>query len=137
MKDNSILPGDPKITAYALGELTGDERAAVEATLRKNPALRMAVEEIRATAAQLETAFSGEPALRPYTPTVRDDGIVIQLNGRAFESTKPKDAAANLVVPGNGRQDAAHANEEYQLPHTRKKLIRFPEFYYVVATAAA
>ena len=44
MKDNSILPGDPKITAYALGELTGDERAAVEATLRKNPALRMAVE---------------------------------------------------------------------------------------------
>ena len=58
MNDTRLPSDDPKLTAYALGELNGDERAAVEAALRENPALRLIVEEIRATAAALEAAFA-------------------------------------------------------------------------------
>jgi len=58
-------PEDPRLTAFALGELEGEELAAVEAALRDNPAARAAVEEIRATAAQLESALGAEPMLPP------------------------------------------------------------------------
>lgn len=58
----SLSPDDPLITAYALGELDGPERAAVEAALAANPALRTAVDNIRATADQLEIALAAEPA---------------------------------------------------------------------------
>ncbi|HWA10365.1 MAG TPA: von Willebrand factor type A domain-containing protein [Opitutaceae bacterium] len=62
MNDKPLSPNDPRLTAYALGELEAPERAAVEEALAANPALRAAVEEIRATAAQLETALAAEPA---------------------------------------------------------------------------
>ena len=50
-----------QLTAYALGEGTPAERAAVEARLRTDPAAQAAVEEIRAFAAQLATELQGEP----------------------------------------------------------------------------
>lgn len=60
MKDTKILPDDPKLTAYALGELDGAERAEFEARLRSDRNAQAAVEEIRATIAQLETALQSE-----------------------------------------------------------------------------
>ncbi len=60
MNETKILPGDPKLTAYALGELDGEERAAVEAALNLNPALRATVDEIRTMGTQLEAALAGE-----------------------------------------------------------------------------
>jgi anti-sigma factor RsiW len=137
MKDNSILPDDPKLTAYALGELTGDERAAVEAALRQNPALRVAVENIRATAAQLEAALSAEPIFRAVTPTVATPGIVVQLNGHATEFSRLRATASKSAADTNGRHVAEEVEHGYELPHSRRKLVRFPQFYYVVATAAA
>lgn len=70
MSTQPIFPDDPQLTAYALGELDEDERAAVEARLRADPAARAAVEAIRATAGQLEAALAAEPlpevsAVRP------------------------------------------------------------------------
>ena len=58
----SLSPDDPLLTAYALGELDGPERATVEAALAANPALRSVVDNIRATADQLELALAAEPA---------------------------------------------------------------------------
>jgi Ca-activated chloride channel family protein len=60
-------PDDPKLTAYALGELTPAERSAVEAELQDNPACRQAVEEIRQAAGELSAKLAAEPcpALRP------------------------------------------------------------------------
>jgi Ca-activated chloride channel family protein len=55
-----ITPDDPKLTAYALGELEKSERAAIEAELEKSPELRQAVEEIRATALMLEKKLAAE-----------------------------------------------------------------------------
>ena len=60
MNQETLSPDDPKITAYALGELEASERAAVEEALRHSPAARAAVEEIRATVAQLTTSFAAE-----------------------------------------------------------------------------
>src|SRR5688572_27356693 len=45
---------DPKLTAYALGELEGKERTEVENLLANNPEARQWVEEVRGTATRLE-----------------------------------------------------------------------------------
>ena len=57
-----LTPDDPRLTAFALGELEGDERAAVAAAIARNPALNVVVDDIRATAAQLEAVLAAEPA---------------------------------------------------------------------------
>jgi hypothetical protein len=54
-------PNDPKLTAYALGELNGDERAAVEAALATSADLRHEVARIREVAALLSDEFKKEP----------------------------------------------------------------------------
>ncbi|MEM9416533.1 MAG: von Willebrand factor type A domain-containing protein [Planctomycetota bacterium] len=73
---NDNLPphhDDALLTAYALGELDGDafaqERAAVEARLADDPALREQVASIASVAQQLETGFerSAEPGLPDAT----------------------------------------------------------------------
>lgn len=56
-----LTPDDPKLTAYALGELDADERAVVEAALAGSPEARAAVEEIRATAGRLTSELAAEP----------------------------------------------------------------------------
>jgi hypothetical protein len=52
---------DPRLTAYALGELDGAERAAVESQLAGCAASRRAVEEIRQLAASLAEDLRKEP----------------------------------------------------------------------------
>lgn len=51
---------DPKLTAYALGELEGEERTAIEALLANSPEARQRVDEIRQTAQKLETELKKE-----------------------------------------------------------------------------
>ncbi len=66
MKMNQDHPmDDPRLTAYALNELEGADRDAVEELLKNDPAARQTVEEIRATADMLHTEFAREagPAL--------------------------------------------------------------------------
>ena len=63
----NITKDDPLLTAYALGEVTDEERAAVERFLEENPDARAEVEEIRAAATLLTGALAEEdaPALTP------------------------------------------------------------------------
>ena len=56
-----IDPNDPKLTAYALGELDEAERAAVEHEFIRSDAARQALEEIQATAGLLKEEFNNEP----------------------------------------------------------------------------
>jgi secreted protein with Ig-like and vWFA domain len=67
MNHQKIFPDDPRLTAYALGELSGAERAEVEVALAGDPAARAAVDEIRALAAQLEGALAEEPLVVPLS----------------------------------------------------------------------
>ena len=59
-------PDDPRLTAYALGELDAADRAEVEALLADSPEARRFVEEIRATARLLTEQLHQEPA--PASP---------------------------------------------------------------------
>ena len=55
---------DPKLTAYALGELSPAERAEVEAAIAQDAALRAEVEAIQGLGAALGAALQEEPAPR-------------------------------------------------------------------------
>jgi Ca-activated chloride channel family protein len=52
---------DPRLTAYALGEMDMDERAAFEAEVRDDAAAQAALAEIRALAGDLRAALATEP----------------------------------------------------------------------------
>jgi hypothetical protein len=56
-------PDDPKLTAYALGELPEAERAAIEAALREAPEGQRAVEAIQRGAETLRQELADEPVL--------------------------------------------------------------------------
>lgn len=56
-----IKPDDPRLTAYALGELEGEEATAVATAVASDPALAAVVEEVQAMAGSLEDAFGAEP----------------------------------------------------------------------------
>ena len=113
MNHTTLSPDDPRLTAYALGELEGAERAAVEAALRTDPALRAEVESIRATSAQLARALAAEemPAL--------DEAVGV-----------PFDRAA--INPGRDPRVL-----DGGLKHGAKNLLRFPQLYFVVSGLAA
>lgn len=72
---------DPRITAYALGELEGDDAALIEAQMNSDPALAAAVDEARKIAELLRHEFATEPA------------ITLTAEQRERIETKPTDAA--------------------------------------------
>jgi len=111
MNDFKFLPDDPKLTAYALGELEGEERAAVEAALPDDPAARAAVEEIRATAGRLQAALVSEAA---------------------------GEEKAAVASPAAQRAAIIAGRDRYKLDGgPLQKAIRFPQFYFVAAGLAA
>ena len=129
MKDTKLLPNDARLTAYALGELSGDERAAFEVVLRNQPELRSTVEAIRATARQLEAALASEAA----EATAAEEIVrVIHVDGHPQLVTP----ARRPPVPGTPPKRERTPASEYGR-RRRAKLLRFPQFYYVVGGLAA
>ena len=61
-------PNDPRLTAYALGELDETEQAAIEDELLHSDVARQTVEEIRAVAGLLKEELCGEPGLQLSEP---------------------------------------------------------------------
>jgi Ca-activated chloride channel family protein len=110
MKEPKNFYNDPRLTAYALGELEGDERAAVEAELQTDAAARVAVDEIRATVRQLEAALAAEPMPR-------------------IKLIAAPSAQRAAIIPGR---------DPWKLDGGPwRNLVRFPQAYYVVAGLAA
>ncbi|MCI0630932.1 MAG: von Willebrand factor type A domain-containing protein, partial [Phycisphaerales bacterium] len=60
---SALDPNDPRLTAYALGELDREEAAAIERQIAEDESLAAAVNEIRQTASLLSAEFAAEPAL--------------------------------------------------------------------------
>jgi len=122
MNDYKLLPDDPKLTAYALGELEGAERAAVEAALRGDPVARAAVAEIRAVGLQLEDALAEEASQEP----------VAQKNGAATTAS----LVSVAILPGT---DPSKLDGGYRFngrPSPLAQVIKFPQFYYVAGGLA-
>lgn len=65
-----IKPDDPRLTAYALGELNASERAVLDAALKQAPECRKEIDEIRQLAAELERELASETAV-DLTPAQR------------------------------------------------------------------
>jgi len=65
MSSPILPPDDPRLTAYALGELDPAECAEIEALLPASPAARAAVDDIRAAAQTLTAALEREPVAAP------------------------------------------------------------------------
>src|SRR4051812_15518944 len=63
----SFVPDDPRLTAYALGELDDADRPEIEATLATNPEARAFLDEVRETARLLPESLRDEtgPTLEP------------------------------------------------------------------------
>ena len=60
MSDTQITPDDPRLTAFALGELDGEEARVIAAAVARDPILQAAVEDVRALAGDLAGAFAAE-----------------------------------------------------------------------------
>ena len=76
MVQNTILPDDPRLTAYALGEMEPEERTEFEKLLRHDAAARLTVAEIRATVASLTTALAEEPLPVPVKKEIANAAII-------------------------------------------------------------
>lgn len=111
MNISEFNPDDPRLTAYALGEMEPAERAEFEQWLRQHPDAQRAVEDICATAALLGTALAEEPA-------GPGDNVI--------------DATAVLAAQ---TKTAPEPVDEYR--QKRSKLLRFPALYYMTASLAA
>jgi Ca-activated chloride channel family protein len=112
MNQNTILPDDPRLTAYALNEMEPVERAEFENLLQQDVAAQQAVEEIRATTALLATALEQEPDLTSATPS--------------------QTAQQAAIIPGGDlrKLDGGPSKKPF-------RLLRFPQFYYAVSGLAA
>src|SRR5262249_42072143 len=64
VSEKNDFTNDPRLPAYALGELEGAERAEIEALVAKDEAARRAVDEIRATAAAVIAELGGVGAAK-------------------------------------------------------------------------
>lgn len=131
-----LQPDDPKLTAYALGELSGDDRAAVEAALREEPALRAVVDEIRAAAQQMTAALEHEPIVAA-NERHRSASRIAKAPGRGH--ARMPAAAAPRITPAEkvGRGAPRASDPAYSRTGQRGKVVRFPQFYFVIAGLAA
>jgi Ca-activated chloride channel family protein len=113
MVQNAILPDDPRLTAYALGEMEPAERMEFEKYLKQDAAARETVAEIRAAVASLTNALADEPL-----PVVAE-----------------KDLAHAAIIQGKDlrRLDGGLVPPEGFLG----RKIKFPHFYYLVSGLAA
>ncbi|HEU5079287.1 MAG TPA: hypothetical protein VFT72_08735 [Opitutaceae bacterium] len=101
MKQSKLSTEDPRLTAYALGELDASEAAQVEEALRNDPSARDAVNDIRAMARELERALENEPIEpRVSTPAVLADVSESETRGQLlrFPSVWLTTAAAASVA---------------------------------------
>ncbi len=121
-----LTPDDPRLTAYALGELEPEEMAAVAAALETQAELRAAVADIQATAGRIEAALEAEPALEcEATPT----------RAAVDEFSPHRSAAPPFLLP-------SHSTEYTPLNGRASgsklaRLMRFPHLYYIVPGLAA
>ncbi len=118
MMQNTLLPDDPRLTAYALDEMEPAERMEFEKQLQQDATARQMVAEIRATVASLANALADEP---------------ISLSMPAAEGERSVAHAA--IIPGRDfrRLDGGPLVPEGMLG----KKIKFPHFYYLVSGLAA
>lgn len=120
-----LSPDDPRLTAYALGELDGEEFASVAAMVAAHPDLQSAVDDIRRAAEELTEALATEPL-----PEVTPLPVVASTNGRHAHGT----VVPFPVLPAARVQTA----ERTAVPTIRRRPANpQPSYFTVISIAAA
>jgi Ca-activated chloride channel family protein len=115
MNDSKILPDDPQLTAYALGEMDAAERVAFEVRLQNDPSARTLVAEIRGLANQLEQALRSEISSDGIRPARMEERESAHESAKGDESLQGRD----------------------HYPGRKGKVLSFPHLYYLVGGLAA
>jgi secreted protein with Ig-like and vWFA domain/anti-sigma factor RsiW len=123
-----VTPDDPRLTAFALGELSPGEHTALAAAIAADPALAAEVETIRALAADMQATLAAEPA-----PAVTPSGETNLAGAAAAVAADATPKARAAIVAGKEwrKPDAATTRA------AKGKLLRFPAFYWLATAAAA
>ena len=103
---STITNDDPRLTAYALGELPASERAAIEQQLANDPELRAEVEQIRLLSGDLARDLAADLAQTPALTKPQRATIARAAKPRAWRvislgvlTTAAAATIALLVVP--------------------------------------
>ena len=114
-----ISPDDPRLTAYALGEMEPTEREEFEKLLKQDAAARALVAEINGTAHNIGVALASESVAQPSA---------VQFGQAA-------------IIPGRDlRKLDGGPLRAAELPEVRRglaKLLRFPSMYFTISGLAA
>ncbi|MBN1610559.1 MAG: von Willebrand factor type A domain-containing protein [Polyangiaceae bacterium] len=100
----TIALNDPRLTAYALGEMNDSDRLAFEALLTDDPAAKEEIESIRQTAALLANEL-GQGAPSALSPTQRSR--IEQAAQPSVAAPRPKRRWRAVLVYGGGSLAAA------------------------------
>lgn len=128
MNKQPLSPSDPLLTAFALGELEGSERARVEAAVQSDPALQAAVAEIRALASELTEVLATEPLPERAAPPVQSDREPLYRNRPPMRF--PYWIASGLVaasfavlVAVRDEESPVRGHAEFSLPEARSQVV--------------
>ena len=91
---------DPKLTAFALGELPPAERAEVEKALAEDPALQAELEAIQSLSSALGEALAAEPL--PKLAETQRAAIEAQAGGAPGSASAAAPASASAAAPASG-----------------------------------
>ena len=97
----TALCDDPRLTAYALGELSGDDQVTLERQLAGDPEASAEVQRIRALTRQLDEAMAHELAATPALALTAAQHAAIR------QAAVPRRLTWGLVVSGLGTAVAA------------------------------
>lgn len=130
---------DPRLTAYALGEITGEDAASFEQRLGTDAALRHEIDAIRSTASALRKGFASEPSAtltasqraailrQPMRQEIQSTALnsprVFALRSRWIGATLAAAAVIGIVATAaimfnNGRVDNEFARSQVSSPQT-------------------
>ena len=119
----SIVPDDPRLTAYALGQLDAADRPEIEALLARDPEARAFLEEVRETARLLTESLRDERLLGRFGVNEDHIGVAatrrverlacatedMKTSLRSFRKYVPADLVRKLMQSG---QEARLGGEE-------------------------
>ena len=119
---NRILFDDPRLTAYALGELDPTERETVERLLAESPSAQAAVREIRELAGLLATELRREPV---GALTDKQRAAIIGAAEGAAASAKQAAVPISLVPDKSSIAPSRARRATTRTPLTAPRLKRF------------
>ena len=118
MTDPAFNPDDPRLTAFALGELDGADRDEIEQLIAASPEAAAAVRDIEDTVGILNGSLAEEPApeLSEEQRTAIFSGVVVDANSKA--DSRPSKPIAKIAA-ASALAGSVEADDLMQAPSVR------------------